>query len=130
VPIGTSGGRGECLAFYLIKTAQSLPPGREDYVGHAADVVSVALGFGVFMCNSSFTFSQYSSHDAIGWEVQSQGFLSAAELSYCSAIFLQLNTIELNGVGRYFDKNSKAYVKRSMKELKRRSSELGRLSRV
>jgi len=118
------------LAYYLIDTAGSLPPGGKDYIGHAADLVSVALGFGVFMSNSAFSFSQYSDNEAMGWQTQSQGFLSTAELSYCSAIFLQLKGIDLKPVAQYFDKNSKYYVKRSVKELKFLSGELEKLRSI
>ena len=82
------------LAHYLMHSVSSLPPGGEAFEEHATDLVAVFMGFGVFLANSAFSFSQYTDVDSQGWQTFAQGYLSESELVYCLAVFLHLKGID------------------------------------
>jgi len=118
------------LAHYLMHSVDTLPPGGEEHVEPATDLVAVFMGFGVFLTNSAFSFNQYSGNDTIGWQTSTQGYLSTAELAFCLAIFLKLKDISFTDVEPYLDRNSKKYVKTALKELNQKVAEIEQLKSI
>jgi hypothetical protein len=115
------------LAHYLIHSVDTPTPGGEDFEEHATDLVAVFMGFGVFLANSAFTFSQYTDVDSQGWQTFAQGYLPESELTYCLAVFLHLKEIDRTTVEPYLDKNLRKVLKTAMKEMKHLPDEVGRL---
>lgn len=54
------------LSHYLTGTATEPPPGGWDNWEFATDIAATFLGFGVFMANSTFNFSQFTSAGSQG----------------------------------------------------------------
>lgn len=105
------------LAHYLTSTAEEDPPGGWDNWEFATDLGAVFLGFGIFLCNSSFEFTQHSDEYSQGWSSSRTGYLSEAELSFALAIFLKLKNIDLNSIDAHLDRNISKLVSRAMDEL-------------
>ena len=105
------------LSHYLTATAQEPPPGGWDNWEFATDIGAIFLGFGIFMANSAFNFSQYSGPDAIGWQTSGGGYLTEAEYSYALAMFLRLKEIPPKKAFPHCDTNIKKHLKRALKEL-------------
>lgn len=105
------------LAHYLTSTAPEPPPGGWDNWEFATDIAGSFLGFGVFLANSVFNFSQYSSGGTIGWQTTGGGYLSEAEHSYSLAIFLMLKGISPDTVYSHCDGNIKSLLKKALNEL-------------
>lgn len=110
------------LSHYLTGTAPAPPPGGWENWEFATDIGATFLGFGVFLANSAFTFRQYSSVDAIGWQTSGGGYLSEAEHSYSLAIFLRLKEIPPETAFPHCDANVKSYIKIALKELDRKDT--------
>jgi len=118
------------LAHYLIHTVDTPPPGGEEFEEYATDLVAVFLGFGVFLANSAFNFSQYTDVDSQGWQTFAQGYLSEPELTYCLAIFLHLKNMDHESVEPYLDKNLRGTLKAAENELKHLSEEITKLRSI
>ena len=115
------------LAHYLIHSVDTPTPGGEEFEEHATDLVAVFMGFGVFLVNSAFTFSQYTDVDSQGWRSSTQGYLSELELTYCLAVFLYLKGIEPKVAEPYLDKHLRKDLKAATKEMKHLPDEVARL---
>lgn len=118
------------LAHYLIHSVDSRPPGGDEFEEHATDLVAVFMGFGVFLANSAFTFSQFTDVDSQGWRTYAQGYLSESELTYCLAIFLHLKRIDQSIVEPYLDRNLKKVLKKAVKEMQNLPAEVESLRRI
>lgn len=106
------------LAHYLIHSVDMHPPGGEEFKEHATDLIAVFKGFGVFLANSAFTFSQYTDVGVHGWQTHAQGYLSESELTYCLAVFSHLKKIDRSTVEPYLDRNLRKVLKTATKEMK------------
>jgi hypothetical protein len=73
------------LAHYLTATSKEEPPGGWENWEFATDIAATFLGFGVFMANSAFSFSQYTNSDSQGWKSSRNGYLSESEHIYALA---------------------------------------------
>jgi hypothetical protein len=118
------------LSHYLLATAISDPPGGWDDHELHTDVAAVFSGFGIFQCNSSFSFNQWSDGLNSGWSSQRQGYLPESELAYSLAIFATLSSIETKPIISMLHSNSRSYFKRALKDLKRRSDAVEHLKSV
>lgn len=105
------------LAHYLTSGCEEEPPGGWENWEFATDVAAVFLGFGIFMANTAFHFSQYSDGEYQGWQMSRNGYLTEAELSYALAIFLKLKNIDPEIAEPYLDKSVRKHLRRSLKEL-------------
>ena len=118
------------LAHYLVHSVNTRPPGGEEFEEHATDLVAVFMGFGVFLANSAFSFSQYTDVDVQGWQTHAQGYLSESELTYCLAVFLHLKNIDRQTVESYLDRNLRKDLKIATKEMKHLQKEVGQLRSI
>jgi hypothetical protein len=74
------------LAHFVVSEIPEPPPGGSENLEFATDMAAVFLGFGVFLLNSAFTYSQTTRY----WSARRQGYLSEAQLLSALAIFTQL----------------------------------------
>jgi hypothetical protein len=78
------------LAHLLLSTASEPPPGGLDNLEVATDLAAVFLGFGIFLSNTSFRFSQFGGVGTTGWRVRRQGYLTGDELLHALALFVRV----------------------------------------
>jgi hypothetical protein len=105
------------LSHYLTGTANEPPPGGWENWEFATDIAATYLGFGVFMANSAFSFSQYTSTDSQGWEYSNSGYLSESEHVYALAIFLLLKEIPLSEATASLKPNLSKLLRKAVKEI-------------
>jgi len=108
------------IGHYLLADAQTAPPGGWEREEQATDVCAVFLGFGVFLANSAFTFSQWTDGQWQGWRTSSLGYLNEQTLAYALGIFLRLRELDAKPALRHLDENPKSYLKDALKDLDRR----------
>lgn len=105
------------LAHYLTGTCPESPPGGWKNWEFATDIAAVFMGFGVFLANSAFTFSQFSDFDSQGWPSSRSGYLTEPEFSFALAIFIKLKGIDPKTVNSHLKTNIKSFVKKALAEL-------------
>lgn len=84
------------LCHYLIQSVSVAPPAGWDEHEPLTDLAAVHEGFGVFLCNTAFQFSQWSDERYAGWRSSTTGYLNEAELGFALGIFCVRNHIDPN----------------------------------
>lgn len=105
------------LSHYLTATAIEPPPGGWENWEFATDIAATFLGFGVFMANSSFSFSQFTSTGSQGWQSSTSGYLTESEHIYALAIFLSLKNIPFSQATGFLKPNLSKLLKKALKEI-------------
>jgi len=105
------------LSHYLTGTAIEPPPGGWDNWEFATDIAATFLGFGVFMANSTFNFSQYTFTGSQGWQTSGGGYLTESEHVYALAIFMLLKNIPASEALACLKPNLKKLLKKAIKEI-------------
>jgi hypothetical protein len=77
------------------------PPGGEDTMEPLTDLTTVHMGFGLFGANRAFNYSQSTSYDRQGWNVNYSGYLSEAEWGFSNAILFELLDVPENDYADY-----------------------------
>jgi len=93
------------LCHYLLATVKEEPPATWSELEPLTDLCAVAEGFGVFLANSAFQFSQWSSSDQHGWGFERLGYLSEEELGFATAVFCVRNGIDAGIAARTLKPN-------------------------
>jgi len=81
------------LAHYRTANFPEPPPGGWEVWEPATDLAAAFLGFGIFLANTRFQFSQFTSANSSGWRWQRQGYVSEAEILQMHAIFCVLQEL-------------------------------------
>ena len=105
------------LSHYLTATSKEQPPGGWENWEFATDIAATFLGFGVFMANSAFSFSQFTDSDSQGWKASRSGYLSESEHVYALAIFLELKGFSIESATSYLKPHLKKLLKKAHKEV-------------
>ncbi|WP_299125370.1 hypothetical protein [uncultured Tenacibaculum sp.] len=80
------------------------------------DLTAIAYGFGIFIGNSRFNFSQFSTNGRFGWNSTGQGYLPEQIIAYAMA-WLSIERNEKTGFSQYLNKSMKKYYEQSYKYL-------------
>lgn len=105
------------LAHYLTVTSKEEPPGGWGNWEFATDIAATFLGFGVFMANSAFNFTQFSGTDSQGWKSNRSGYLSESEHIYALAIFNQLKGLPVESASVHLKPHLRKLLRKANKEL-------------
>lgn len=105
------------LSHYLTATSPEEPPGGWENWEFVTDITATFLGFGVFMSNSAFTFSQHTSFDSMGWQSSRSGYLSESEHIYALAIFLLLLELPFEKAVSHLKPSLRKVLKNARREI-------------
>lgn len=105
------------LAHYLTATSKEGPPGGWENWEFATDIAATFLGFGIFMANSAFNFTQFSNTDSQGWKSNRRGYLSESEHINALAIFLELKGQPIDTATNHLKPHLRKLLKKANKEL-------------
>jgi hypothetical protein len=105
------------LCHYVLATVKDEPPAGWTEHEPITDLTACYLGFGIFMANSVFRFSQWQDNTHQGWSAQRQGYLSQEEMSLALTIFCRIKGIPLANVLPHLATDPKHYVKSYAKAL-------------
>jgi len=108
---------GHELAHYLMFCSKSEPPFGWEQHEFTTDLTGVFMGFGVFLANSSFQFTQWQDHQMQGWQTSRQGYLGELDLSYGLALFCLLKDTDTKPVIRHLKPTPRSYFKTALKHL-------------
>jgi len=91
------------------------------------DLTAVYLGYGVFIANSRFSFSQMSSHDVQGWQASGAGYLPEADIIFATAIFMAIKNIPYETAASHLKPNLRKMLKKANKQLSKYQDEIDEL---
>lgn len=112
------------VSHYVLATVRVPPPGGNDQREPLTDLTAVLFGFGIFLADSSFHFSQWQSGGYQGWSSRGQGYLSQHALSLALALFCTTKNLPLEPVQKFLTPNPRHYFKAYAKELLKRHGAL------
>ena len=77
------------------------------------DFTAIVYGFGIFIGNSRFNFSSFSTNGGFGWQSRSQGYLPEQIIAYAMA-WLSKERNEKTEYSQYLNKSMKKYFDQSI----------------
>ena len=80
------------------------------------DFTAIAYGFGIFIGNSRFNFSQFATSGTFGWNSTGQGYLPEQIIAYAMA-WLSKERNEITEFSQHLNKSMKKYFEQSYKYL-------------
>ncbi|WP_146180073.1 hypothetical protein [Opitutus sp. ER46] len=93
------------LCHYLLATVKTEPPCGWKEHEPLTDLAAVHEGFGVFLCNSAFQFSQWTDSQYQGWKWRKQGYLTEAELGFALGVYCVRSGIQPDTAGKFLKMN-------------------------
>ncbi len=93
------------LCHYLLATVKESPPCGWEELEPLTDLAAVHEGFGVFLANSAFDFSQWTNTQSQGWEFSKRGYLNEAELGFALGVFVVRRNLPPESAGRHLKRN-------------------------
>ncbi|SFS09050.1 hypothetical protein SAMN05216570_2505 [Dyella sp. OK004] len=115
------------LAHYRTAGFEEPPPGGWEIWEPATDLGAVFLGFGLFLANSRFNFSQHSDGQTMGWSWRQQGYVSEPEVLHMHAILSVLLDSPCGETLRYLKPALRGIYKRVYREVRGAADVLERL---
>ncbi|REG83146.1 hypothetical protein [Winogradskyella sediminis] len=86
------------------------------------DFTAIAYGFGIFIGNSRFNFSQFATGGTFGWNSTGQGYLPEQIIAYAMA-WLSKERNEKTEFSQHLNKSMKKYFEQSYKYLTNEKNE-------
>lgn len=118
------------LAHYRTADFPEAPPGGWDVWEPATDLAAVFLGFGLFLANSRFQFSQHQDVGSIGWRSQWQGYVSEPELLHMHAILTTLLGLPTSDTRAHLKPALRGVWKRVCRDVSAATGELEKLRAI
>ncbi len=122
-------GYAHGLAGFLARAAGEPPPGGEEALAPASDVLAIFLGFGLFMANSAFNFHK-GSCGGCRPSVSAIGALTEDEMTYALAIYAALKGLGKGEVLPHLKSTLRPTFKKALKEVLAQGEELARLKAI
>jgi len=110
----------QVLASLLVMHAPEPPPGGEEYVSQAIDLVACFMGFGVIFSNTAFQFKG-GCGSCNNRQANRQSTLTEVETVYSLAVFCQLKNISSADVLPHLKGHLKSTYKGAVKQLNKQS---------
>lgn len=118
------------LAHYRTARFPEPPSGGWDVWEPATDLTAAFFGFGIFLANTRFQFSQHMDAETMGWRSQWQGYLSEPEVLHMHAIFCALRNLPSAKTLPHLKPALRGIYKRLVKDVNGASGELAKLRAI
>lgn len=113
-------GLARGVAHYVLQGSALPRPVEDEDLEYLVDLGAVLLGFGVFVANASFRFSQSQEGLMSRWGVSRNGALSELDLAYALALFVVLVEQPERPVRKALRSNPSAFFKDAHKHIRRK----------
>lgn len=113
----------------IIQSAPMPPICDDDEHEFLTDIAAIYLGFGVFLANSAFQFTQWRD-DAMGtqgWQSSRSGYLPEADLIFSTAIFIRTKNIDPTEARSCLKPHLIAMLDKALKDLNARETDIARI---
>ena len=80
---------------------------------YLTDLTAISYGFGIFISNSLFDFSQWTGSTHQGWQMNNKGYLPEQMVAYAIALLIKFREESID-IERYLNKSSYKYYKKSI----------------
>jgi len=91
------------------------------------DLTAIYLGYGIFLANTRFEFSQFSNSGTQGWQAQGAGYLPEADMIFATAIFMQIKNTPVETALPHLKPRLQKMLKKAFRQLNKYSDDIGAL---
>jgi len=91
------------------------------------DLTAIYLGYGIFLANTRFEFSQFSNSDTQGWQAQGAGYLPEADMVFATALFMKIKEIPMETALPHLKPRLQKMLKKAFRQLTRHEDEVHHL---
>ena len=88
------------------------------------DLTAIYLGYGVFLSNTRFEFSQFTNSDTQGWQAQGAGYLPEADMVFATALFMQIKEIPMDKALPHLKPRLRKMLKKAARQLSRHTDDV------
>jgi hypothetical protein len=88
------------------------------------DLNCIALGFGIFICNSNFTVDQWHGSSHQGWQAQRRGYIPEEVATYALALLTRYQNKDNNSWAGYLNPSQKKMYDKNIKYLMTTTNEI------
>jgi len=88
------------------------------------DLTAIFMGYGIFLSNTRFDFSQFSNADTQGWQAQGAGYLPEADMIFATALFMTIKDIPMDVAEPHLKPRLKKMLKKAFRQLERHTDEV------
>lgn len=111
------------FAQYLVLHAKKLPPGGEEYIREATEVLAVFMGFGVLLANSAYTF-RGGCGSCYNPAANRAASLSENEVIFALALFCHLKGIVPADAHKYLKRHLKSSYSSAVRQVREMNLDL------
>lgn len=88
------------------------------------DLTAIFLGYGVFLANTRFEFSQFTNSDTQGWQAQGAGYLPEADMIFATALFMWIKELPMDMAMPHLKPRLRKMLKKAWRQLERNMDEV------
>ena len=88
------------------------------------DLTAIYLGYGVFLANTRFEFSQFTNADTQGWQAQGAGYLPEADMVFGTALFMKIKELPMELALPHLKPRLQKMLKKAYRQLDRHMDEV------
>jgi len=88
------------------------------------DLTAIYLGYGIFLANTRFGFSQFTNADVQGWQAQGAGYLPEADMVFATALFMRIKDISIEIALPHLKPRLQKMLKKAFRQLDRNMDEV------
>lgn len=81
------------------------------------DLTAIYLGYGVFLANTRFEFSQFTNADTQGWQAKGSGYLPEADMIFATALFMRIKNIPMDIALPHLKPRLRKMLKKAFRQL-------------
>jgi hypothetical protein len=107
------------IAHLLLHRTRHPPPVDAELDELFTDLTAIFLGYGLFLLDQRFNFSQFQSFSAQGWSVEGLGYLPPADMIFATALFMALHNLETSLARPWMKPDAFRQLQKANKQLKR-----------
>ncbi len=91
------------------------------------DLTAIYLGYGVFLSNTRFEFSQFTNADTQGWQAQGAGYLPEADMVFATALFMKIKHMPMEIATPHLKPRLQKMLKKAFRQLDGYTDEIEQL---
>ncbi len=88
------------------------------------DLTAIYMGYGIFLANTRFEFSQFANGDTQGWQAQGAGYLPEADMVFATALFMRIKNLPMEAALPHLKPRLRKMLKKAWRQLDKNMDEI------
>ena len=88
------------------------------------DLTAIYLGYGIFLANSRFEYTQFQDGEIQGWQTRGAGYLSEADMMFATGLFMRIKNISPKTAMQFLKPKLQKMLIKAFKQLRQHETEI------